>query len=277
MVYHWVDKSFDSSKLDKYRLDIHIDDVEIRLCASKLKSQKIMGFAIIEHTFSNQFDSKIFLELTKSSSLPFSKKYGEVSWVFSNHNFSLVPSHLVDKEQIQNVLGMNALVKDKILMDEVAEKEITLVSGMDEQVLNFVQKHFPGAKVKHFSNVLFKVFRTLADQRKATVLYFQNSTLYIGLFDGGEVQFLNAFEARSSSDILYFLGGVVQMNDVNREKDPLLILGEITKNGELVDLLKKYFKDIIFPTPYLVSQDASLPHKQPNHYFSGLFNQRVCV
>lgn len=277
MIYHWLDKSFDPKNLSKYRLDIYVDDSEIRLCASKVKSNRIAAFSIIEHGFGDFFDEKSFLEITKNQPLPFSKKYSEVTWCYANFNFTIMPAHLVEKDQAEKILASNASIDGDIRIDQVSENEISIISDLPSSQVKFLSKHFPGIKKVHFSAIIYKLCRVAADQRKAVLIYIQNSQLYIGLFNSGNLEFLNIFHNQSPADLLYYLGVVVQMNNINRETDPLLIMGDIEKNGEAVELLKKYFKEIIFPLPYLVTQDASLEHSQPNHYFSGLFNQRVCV
>jgi hypothetical protein len=277
MTFQWIDNSFEASKIEKYRLDIQVGLYDLRFCVSKIKSDKILGFAVLEHDFNSEFDSKVFLELTKTLEFPFSKKYGEVTWVVSSTNFSLVPAHLVDKTQVKTILGMNSDAQKTILTEEVAEKEISIITGVHVAQLEFVKKHFPGIKVKHLSSILFRIFRTLVDQRKAALLYVQGDMVFLGVFNEGEILFLNGYEIKGTEDLLYYLGGIVQTNDIDREKDALLVLGDVQKNGPEIELLKRYFKDIAFPIPYLISQDASIPHKQPNHYFSALFNQRVCV
>lgn len=281
----WKDKSFEAENINafqKYRLDIQLSASDIRLHVSKLKSKKSIAIDNIELNWASldDFTTDSLNNALSKSEIPTKNIYGSVGFTVNCTSFTLLPNALVDKNTVSKVLQLNADVKptDSIYISKIKYEDYSIIYGYNKQISTFIKNTFPSASMASFLKVLLCSVQNNKKEKENTLyLHFQNDIIHIIHYKGEALQFINQYSVKGDSDVLYYLTLVIDSLAISNDSFTLNLLGEIQKNGKLVELLSKYIPTINFPNLTELTTDSNLDFGIPNHYLTTLLNQKTCV
>jgi hypothetical protein len=85
---------------------------------------------------------------------------------------------------------------------------------------------------------------------------------------------LNTFTWQTNEDILYYVMFVSEQLELNPEKFPMIVSGDIDDSSSIYQLLYRYVRNVTFPDKHLTLE--MLDDDFPFHHFALLYNLALC-
>ena len=115
---------------------------------------------------------------------------------------------------------------------------------------------------------------------KTTQNIFANihaNTVSITVIDKGTLIFHNIFSFKTSADCLYYVLMAYKQLDVNPQKIPLYVAGELVEDAEIYQILYKYIKTIKFVSfPNFYTFGKRHKKELPANLFLDLYSLKLC-
>jgi hypothetical protein len=266
-----TDESFDPFDTSKNSLFVVLNETHISWCILDNERNKYVVF---------ESYASYLQELAENIPL-IRQPFESVSLMIENNRSTLVPVLLFDPAEKQDYLDF-IHEKDpgaETLYDTLHQLEIVNVYGVSTNILEAVQRVFPGGKVYHHSSALIQSiwmnYKNRISHRKV-FMQVRESDFDLVVFDGKLLNYYNSFHFTASSDILYYLVFVMEQLMLNPEETELILLGQIDKETELYDLLYRYIRNIEFVKRSTAFKYSYIFNDIPAHYNYSLFNLRLC-
>jgi hypothetical protein len=106
--------------------------------------------------------------------------------------------------------------------------------SIPKNIAEFLTEKYTGCTVEHEVSKLISNLSTIPD---ALFVHFHNSWFYAISGSEDRLSFINSFEFREVTDILYYLIAVIQ--HLGLKENPVYLSGEIGQNDEKFLFLKK--------------------------------------
>ncbi len=90
-------------------------------------------------------------------------------------------------------------------------------------------------------------------------------TMFVKACHQGQLRLANAFAFQSPADFAYFVLAVYHVEQLSTESVPLLLSGAITEDASIVNLCRRYVKQVEFVATDPIDANRDLP--LPLHYF----------
>lgn len=193
--------------------------------------------------------------------------------VYSTELYTLVPKDLFDPKRSSDYLKFNAkiLPGDYIAHDKVANSPVVVVYVPLMNVNNLLFDRFGSFEYYHSATLLIEHFGRVAknteDSRVFLNLYHDSFDMLV--FKKGELALCNRYNHSTAEDLLYYLLFSLEQLDLNPDRVPVLVAGNITNDDNVFELLYTYVRDVSLYLPNealnLIEMDqaphASLPLK----------------
>jgi len=135
-----------------------------------------------------------------------------------------------------------------------ARSEVLLQSGMKAiyhlpaRLLEEIKSTFDSAEIRHSSAALLDHYFRLNSAAGKTKVYahLQQPFVEITLIKNGKLQYHNYFEFRSKEDLVYYILLLYEQWELDREKIPLILSGDIMQDSSVYPLLYKYIASLQF-------------------------------
>ncbi len=135
-----------------------------------------------------------------------------------------------------------------------ARSEVLLQSGMKAiyhlpaRLLEEIKSTFDSAEIRHSSAALLDHYFRLNPATGKTKVYahLQQPFVEITLIKNGKLQYHNYFEFRSKEDLVYYILLLYEQWELDREKIPLILSGDIMQDSSVYPLLYKYIASLQF-------------------------------
>ena len=201
-------------------------------------------------------------------------KKTSIVWTFSES--ILVPHAFhdteVNDEMLRLVYGDNngELVKS----DFMYQHNIHNIYRVPERVINALPASLQYTIHTHQYSLLPGMVSNTGNRMQ---VQFYNNHVTLFLCKSGHIQLMKRFEYQCAEDAVYHLLNVCESFDVQAEEVILHISGMIDRNSKLYEGLYNYFLNIEFqPYPENAAYSDAIK-KYPEHFFSQLFAQALCV
>lgn len=205
------------------------------------------------------------------------KKFEKTFISLLTTDFSMIPEAYGNEQDLKAYLRFAtgiATIKKSPLHHV---KDLTFCYGIDQDLLNYLERTFVNASVRHSGAVDISLFFSQHSLVK--------SSLFLNIHDGqielcarkqDTLLFYNLFNYSTNEDILYYLLFAMEQFALNPLDVKLSVAGQRAVTDELVKSIKKYIKQVSFavgePSVVLKGEPAALPQ----HYYFTLLNQHVC-
>ncbi len=184
--------------------------------------------------------------------------FNEVSLLFSNELYSIVPSQYFIEDEASTYLKFNT----KILGTDVVEsdqinKELVNVYIPYTNITNYFFDRYGEFEFRHSASELIKAALELSNANETLVL-LNNFTGYYDLVivKEGALLFCNTFNYESREDFIYYLLFTAEQLDLDPAEFNLKLLGNITAEMEEFNIAYTYIKNIAILEPgFLKLQD----------------------
>ena len=186
--------------------------------------------------FKKAFEKNIFLK----------NHYEKIQVIHVNPWASIVPNTYFDPKFCAEYLSKNIVVfkEDFIAFDTCKNTKKSVVYLPFVNVNNYLLQYYDSFSYFHES---FLLIDCLTKLRTTTPTFFMSvfrGLYYLVLIDNSQLKFYNSFEFEDEKEVLYYLKFAVMQQDEKYQNAPVLIMGNLKENNQLLKTLQQYIPNI---------------------------------
>lgn len=255
------DRLFDPSQTHQYNLSIRLNPDGLSFSVYSLPHKKYI--ALESFTFPETFQQSGSALATTVYLDHVARAIDEKPWlvtefkhrlvIYNSKAYTLVPDPLFDEDKKADYLGFvhKMQPEDVLLTSKHSFIDSHLVFGINKEIFNELNNWFPNTRLLHHAGALIEsilpVFKH-AEPSDAVFVNVNKRLMDILVLRDNSLHFINSFEWRASTDIVYFLLFVLDQHSLNPGKINVLLLGEIEQGDENHQLICKYVRNVDFLT-----------------------------
>lgn len=177
--------------------------------------------------------------------------WNSIKLSFKSHKFSLVPNSHFIPETSSDYLALNSEIKTKI--DEVyyykhISSSAVNIFASDKLIVNYFKDTYSNKNLQviHQGSALIEGVLKYDDhhQDKTMFTFVDRGILHIIVTENRKLMYYNQFATQKSDEMLKYIMLVFKELKMNSKTSQLVIWGMIKPNAELIDLAKKYIKNL---------------------------------
>ncbi len=244
-----------SNKLTNLDLSIQLSLSGLSFCILNKDSKTIIGLK--ELNFEKSLNP---LELLDELKTLFDKEdvlknhFNSVTIIHDNDLSALVPKPLFDKNHLADYLKFNSkiLKTDFIAHDPILENNSINVYVPYVNINNYIYDKFGAFTFKHKSSVLIASILQIEKEATDTKVYVHVGFNHFEIIvtEKGKLTLYNTFSYNSKEDFIYYILFTAEQLNLNPETLNLVLLGDITENDTLYNIVYKYIRNVNFGNRY---------------------------
>ncbi|HEY9184527.1 MAG TPA: DUF3822 family protein [Salegentibacter sp.] len=230
------------------KLSIQVSLDGLSFCIQDTTTKEFVFFKKL--SFDRQLDPvKILQKIDKEyeNEKALQQNVREISLIFDNHLYTLVPIKLFNEEQASNYLKFNTriLKTDFIAHDAIHSAGAVCVYIPYANIINYFFDKYGEFEYKHSISVLLENLLKREKSNSTRVYLYNKSGNYdLVVIEEAKLIFCNSFQYETPEDFLYYLLFTAEQLKLDPEKLDLQILGNISEESELYQLAYNYIKNI---------------------------------
>lgn len=241
------------TNITNLKLSIQVSLNGLSFCALRPEEQKIVFFK--EITFSKKLNPAGVLEQIEKAYEDepfFTDETPEVTLLYSNELYSLVPRKFFNEENASDYLKFNTkiLETDFVAHDELENNDLVNVFIPYTNINNFFFEKYGEFEYTHCITVLVNSFlKNDGDKEENGDKMYINC--YTRGFDlvvirNGKLLLANSFTCNTKEDFIYYILFTAEQLEMDPNEFQLILLGKITANSDYYQIAFTYIKNIIF-------------------------------
>ncbi len=248
-----IAESFSSKKLSSYALCLNIGIKDLQITV--INEQTSACVLLLDYRLENIKTVKGRVEIIESiiggHKMLSSDLWNSIKVSFKSHKFSLVPNSHFIPETSSDYLALNCKIKTKI--DEVyyykhISSSAVNIFASDKLIVNFLKNTYnnKSLQVVHQGSALIEGVLKYDDhaQDKTMFSFVDRGILHIIVSANRKLLYYNQFSTHKSEEMLKYIMLVFKELKMSSKTSPLVIWGMVKTNSELVELTKKYIKNL---------------------------------
>lgn len=195
---------------------------------------------------------ELLLEMEQffSETPAFETTFENVSVIYANPEYTLVPETLFDETKLSDYLKFNAklLANDFITSDPLDILDIRVVYVPYMNINNYLVERCGSFQYYHATSVLLQAVLS-AEKRSNTIsaaLHVQDTTLDLIIQKDGALLLCNTYQYKTPEDFIYFILFSFEQLRINPDAIPVTLLGAITKEDPRYEMLYTYIRTVSF-------------------------------
>ena len=196
--------------------------------------------------------------------------FEEVSIIYSNSVYTLVPSSLFEENKLSDYLKFNTklLSNDFIAYDLVRNHDIVVVYVPYVNINNYMFDRFGSFQYYHSACILLK---NIMDNEK----HSQLPKAYINVNDAqfdlivlndGKLQLCNTYSYKTPEDFIYYVLFSFEQLKLNPETLDVVLFGEIEIDDSIYEILYRYIRNVSFINSENVIVSGDTNENDYRHY-----------
>ncbi|MEI7662736.1 MAG: DUF3822 family protein [Bacteroidota bacterium] len=284
-----LDNSFNAEDARNYGLAIFFSDTQCTFCILDGKRNKLIALhqmlkydvQQINTLSSQKISYPDFLKGVLTSMPWLKSSFRQVKIAYEGKKSTLIPSSLFDPARLEDYLQFNFQPgKDEdVLADHLISMDSYQVFTIPVHIRQSILTHFPGSRIVLAASVLIEsVWINYKNRINAPRVFLNLCATFFNLmiFDGRQMSYFNTFAFQNPEDVTYYLIFVLEQLNLNPETIPLIMLGNVERGDELVELLFKYVRHVEFGRRNEGYKYSYALNQLPPHVHSPLFNFFSC-
>jgi hypothetical protein len=215
----------------------------------------------IEHLKSVSFDKKAtpyealerLITVLETNTI-FEQSFDSVLLIYQNELSTCVPKSLFNEENNADYLKFNSKIlnTDFIAYDEISVNDCINVFVPYVNINNYIFDRFGVFEYKHASTILIQTLIQKIANSKNTELYINVSKNHFEIIaiEMGQLMIYNTFEYHTKEDFIYFILFTVEQLKLNPETIVTKLMGNISKDDDLYEIVYKYIRFVEFVKPF---------------------------
>ena len=207
------------------------------------------------------------------------KEYKGVSCIHLETRATLLPAALFEREHLKLYFEFNHVLNDldELQYNFLNQVDAYLVFPMDSEISSLLLRSWLNARFFQQSTPLIDALLSHENRGDSfTGINFNQGHFDIIVIQNRQLKYLNNFSFRSDEDLVYFMLFVFDKLELDQEKTPVLLSGEMDKFSDRLSFLKRYFKQISYRTAPAGFQYPPSFQKLQEHSLVNLLNLFHC-
>lgn len=211
-----------------------------------------------------------------------SREYKSALFSFKSPKYTLIPGPLFIKENLKDYFEFNHFLDDldEIHYNTLKSIDACNVFAVPAEISNIVHRSLEN--VRFFNHVTPFIEQGLMqyggkNTKKTVLANIYGSNVDILVLEGDKLLFCNTFPWKTEEDLGFFILYVFEQLKLSGEETPLILSGEILKQHPACDLLKTYVGKLRFEERNDHFIYSYTFNDAEHHWFTTLFNLRLCV
>ncbi len=222
-----------------------------------------------EKKFTSQYTpQEILLEIKKEiETNEIINQCYEVSIIYANTTYTLVPDSLFDKNRLSEYLKFNSkiLSGDYLAYDTLALQKLHIVYVPFININNYLFETFGSFQYYHAATILLQYVLEKEPSNSTTRAYIQVYTNHFDLviLKDGALVLCNSYTYRTPEDLAYYVLFALEQLDLTADVIETKVLGDIEENDPNFAMLYTYIRNIAVlevVNPLTITQRK--PHQQ---------------
>ncbi|MGN6645907.1 MAG: DUF3822 family protein [Cytophaga sp.] len=281
------DSRLETENLAKYHLSFQVNFELFRICVIDGESNRCLfleDYKLFDiYTTSDLLDQLDIL--FEDHVLIKAGFWKSITLGIKNTQFSLVPESLFERDYLKEYLILNTTL-DREADEEYhffkqKQTEAINVFATNNRLTDWFRKTYPLKQIRvihHTSSMIEGILlqKDLAPAEKSVYIQVEQYFLTITVKEGKKLIFCNSFTFNTSEDFVYFILFVFDQLELNPEKCPVIVFGEITHDSESFSKLYKYIRNLSFGSkPEFIRFGYQFDEVFDHRYFD-LYNMHLC-
>jgi hypothetical protein len=281
------DSRLETENLAKYHLSFQVNFELFRICVIDGESNRCLfleDYKLFDiYTTSDLLDQLDIL--FEDHVLIKAGFWKSITLGIKNTQFSLVPESLFERDYLKEYLILNTTL-DREADEEYhffkqKQTEAINVFATNNRLTDWFRKTYPLKQIRvihHTSSMIEGILlqKDLSPAEKSVYIQVEQYFLTITVKEGKKLIFCNSFTFNTSEDFVYFILFVFDQLELNPEKCPVIVFGEITHDSESFSKLYKYIRNLSFGSkPEFIRFGYQFDEVFDHRYFD-LYNMHLC-
>ena len=262
-----------SNKLTNQDLSIQLSLSGLSFCILNKDSNTIVGLK--ELNFEKSLNP---LELLDELKILFEKEdvlsnnFNSITIIHDNDLSTLVPKALFNKNHLADYLKFNSkiLKSDFIAHDPISENNSVNVYVPYININNYIYDKFGSFTFKHKSTVLIEsilqIEKEATDSYNKVYIHVGFNNFEIIVTEKAKLKLYNTFSYNSKEDFIYYILFTAEQLNLSPETLNLVLLGDITKNDALYNIVYKYIRNVNFGNRHDSFKFAENPKSEHSNF-----------
>lgn len=270
------DNAFDPNAADRYCLVLQVDRERLTLAVLDNISNDFLAFeawvfrkAVTDAQMAEQ------IERLCSDHEWLTNGFKRVDAIVNSEKFTFVPAALFDSSAAREYLAFNIPLSesDVVRNDILRQADARNVYAIDRKLENALLKISSAIRIRHQLTPLAE--KTLSGTKntneKRIHAHVRQGQFDLIISDNGKLLLANVYTYQSAEDFIYFLLFAAEQLKLNPEKFDLEISGEVETDSALMNIAKKYVRNVRFAERPTGVRFAEAFNQFPAHYHYNLF------
>lgn len=273
----FIDEEYDIKDCQNQILSIQLSLDGFYFCVFDKKKNKFIVFCGYEDMAATPFELKNNLTKFFENNNILAQKYSAVKIIYIQKKVSIAPTFLIDSNtsnDFTDLLFEKNIEEEKILT-EIPNISVTVTESVPVLILDFFKEKYQNCTFKSLTAPIYKyIIKHFSSPLQLIVTKYSHHLLVI-VIENEKINFYNNFYVKTDEDCIYYLFNVAKLFPIDQLTN-IVFFGEIETKSHMVNHIKKYFKNTVFPTfpqDYAVSYKF---HKQLDHIYLPLFELALC-
>jgi len=281
------DDRLETDHLSKYHLSFQINFDLFRICIVDSENNRCLFLE--DYALSDVYSTTDLIEqldlLFEDHVLIKAGFWKSITIGIKNSQFSLVPESLFEKDYLKEYLTLNTVL-DKEPGEEYhyfkhQQTDAVNVFATNKRLMDWFKYMYPLKQIRvvhHTAPMIEGVMlqREVITAEHSLYIQVEQNFLTIIVKKGKKLIFCNSFSFNSSEDFVYFILFVFDQLELNPEKCPVVVWGEITHDSDSFSKLYKYIRHLKFGSkPDFIRFGYQFDEVFDHRYFD-LYNMHLC-
>lgn len=277
---NFVDESFDLKLASEYHISIQVGLDGFSFCILDIIRNKYVTFQHIPLIVGKlQFLSKK-IEAIFDQEEKLHASFKSVSVTYSTNKATLIPKEFAEPPIFSEIANLTSDISrnEDIRTDDLPGFNLQLVYSYPKELMTLLNRKFTDFHFRHKSVPLLSSVLDQRNEKKNTLLInFEKKYIRTVVLKDVQIVLFNSFYFKNESDFLYHTLNVWHNQQLDPERDEILIGGYVADDSSYIRQLKKYISHIRFLKPLPDFNYGNLFEKVQKHQFVSLLNSYPCV
>jgi len=243
------DRLFDQAQTHQYNLSIRLNPDGLSFAVYSIAHKRYI--AIESFSFPDKFASSAGALATTIYLDHIAKTIDEKSWLISEFKNRVIPEPLYNPAEKDSYLSfVHKTGQDDIVIASKLEAiDSRIIFGINKNIFNELNNWFGNARLIHHAGALLEsvipVFKHAEPENPVVVNINKKHMDIIALRDN-TLSFVNTFEWRTGTDIVYYTLFVLDQLSLNPGKVHVFLCGDIDEDDENHQLITRYIRNTDF-------------------------------
>jgi hypothetical protein len=241
-------EAFDAEKSSQYRMAIQCALGGLSFALLDTKTQNLVGLEFYQsELLTDSNDLFRTLERALEAKGLNNKAFQSVTCLIDNRFCSLVPEPLFNEADQAKYLDFGFQLPESytIASESLASVECRIVFAFPKALQDKMLSKWKDAKISHSSSVFVNSMMK-NDVETGAFVQVRNRDFDMMIKKEGKLFFFNNFKFNTKEDFAYFLLFAMEQNGCSGQDTPVCFSGLIRPASEIIDLCRRYIKDIRF-------------------------------